>query len=234
MRILNSIAFFILLPYFAFGQVNMELQANITYDQKLSDIWGYTDSLGREYALVCLQAGIAIEDISNPTEPKNVAIIEGPSSTWRDAKTFGQFAYFINESSGGLQIINLKNLPNAPDSTDSYFWTPLIPELGLLSTCHNIYIDEATGYGFLAGCNLNNGGVLVIDLFTDPGNPIYVSSAAVLLFKICVIRIVFLQLVLKQRLSPSHIMLGCLMTVRSSLQQMKEEMPQLVLMIFQI
>ncbi|MFK7982329.1 MAG: choice-of-anchor B family protein [Saprospiraceae bacterium] len=178
MRIIPLITFFLLLSYTIFGQVNMELQANVTYDDKLSDIWGYTDSLGREYALVCLRGGIAIENISNPTEPERVAIIEGPNSSWRDAKTYGQFAYFINESSGGLQIINLKNLPNAPDSTDSYFWTPIIPELGLLSTCHNIYIDEATGYGFLAGCNINNGGVVILDLFTDPGNPIYVSAAA--------------------------------------------------------
>lgn len=162
----------------AFGQVNMELQANVTYEDKLSDIWGYTDETGREYALVCLRGGVAIEDITIPTSPDRVAIIEGPRSTWRDAKTFGQFAYFINETAGGVQIINLQNLPNAPDTTDSYFWTPIIPELGQLSTCHNIYIDEATGYGFLAGCNINNGGVLIIDLFTNPGNPIFVSAAA--------------------------------------------------------
>ena len=178
MKKLNIIVLFILLHSFVFGQVNMELQANITYEDGLSDIWGYTDSLGREYALVCLRGGVAIENISNPTAPERVAIIEGPRSTWRDAKTFGQFAYFINETSGGLQIINLKNLPNAPDSTDSYFWTPMIPDLGLLSTCHNIYIDQSTGYGFLAGCNINNGGILVLDLFTDPGNPIFVSAAA--------------------------------------------------------
>ncbi len=178
MKKLNLIAFLIMLHSFVFGQVNMELQANITYEDRLSDIWGYTDSLGREYALVCLRGGVAIENITDPTSPQRVAIIEGPASTWRDAKTFGQFAYLINESAGGLQVINLKSLPNAPDSTDSYFWTPTLPDLGLLSTCHNIYIDEATGYGFLAGCNINNGGIILLDLFTDPGNPIFVNAAA--------------------------------------------------------
>ncbi|MEM6321017.1 MAG: choice-of-anchor B family protein, partial [Bacteroidota bacterium] len=43
---------------------------------------------------------------------------------------------------------------------------------------HNLYIDTETGYGFLAGCNLNNGGVIIIDLFTDAGHPIYVAAAA--------------------------------------------------------
>lgn len=178
MRNLILTALLVLLSNFTFGQINMELQANVTYDDDLSDIWGYTDSLGSEYALVCLLGGVAIENISNPSTPERVAIIEGPISSWRDGKTYGQFAYFINETSGGLQVINLKNLPNAPDTTDSYFWTPIIPELGLLSTCHNLYIDEATGYGFLAGCNINNGGVIVLDLFTDPGHPIFVSAAA--------------------------------------------------------
>ncbi len=162
----------------AFSQNNLDLQANVTYDQRLSDIWGYTDSLGNEYALVCLDAGVAIENITDPANPQNVATFPGPSSIWRDAKTFGHFSYYINESSGGLQVINLENLPNAPDSSDSYFWAPVIEGLGLLNTCHNIYIDPETGYGFLAGCNLNNGGVLIIDLFTDPGNPIFVSAAA--------------------------------------------------------
>ncbi len=178
MRNLSLTVFFVMLCSTVFGQVNLELQANVTYQDRLSDIWGYTDSLGREYALVCLRGGIAIENITDPTSPERIIIIEGPRSTWRDAKTFGQFAYFINETSGGLQIINLKNLPEAPDSTDSYFWAPVLPELGMLNTCHNIYIDEATGYGFLAGCNVNNGGIIILDLFTDPGNPIFVSAAA--------------------------------------------------------
>jgi len=160
MRKIFLFLLFATLNNFAFGQKNLELQANVSYSQGLSDIWGYTDSVGNEYALVCLRAGVAIENITDP------------------AKTYGHFSYYINESSGGLQVINLKNLPNAPDSTDSYFWTPIIPELGILSTCHNIYIDTETGYGFLAGCNVNSGGVIIIDLFTNPGNPSFVAAAS--------------------------------------------------------
>lgn len=178
---MNKVFLFLLfatLHHFAFSQKNLELQANVTYSQNLSDIWGYTDSVGNEYALVCLRSGVAIENITDPTNPQNVAIIPGPSSTWRDAKTIGHFSYYINETGAGLQVINLENLPNAPDSTDSYFWTPIIPGLGQLSTCHNIYIDTETGYGFLAGCNVNNGGIIIIDLVTDPGNPIFVAAAS--------------------------------------------------------
>jgi len=69
-------------------------------------------------------------------------------------------------------VIDLTNLPNSVSSTD---WTPNIPGLGSLSTCHNIYIDEQ-GYAYLAGCNLNSGGLIYIDVFTNPGSPMYAGK----------------------------------------------------------
>lgn len=161
-----------------FSQTNIELLSQVTYDDNLSDVWGYTDSTGREYAIVCLRGSISIEDLNDPVNPRTVAQFDAPRSTWRDAKTYGNFAYFTNENSGGLQIINLEALPAAPDTTDSYFWAPIIPDLGQLSSCHNLYIDTETGYGFLSGCNINNGGVLIIDLFSTPGDPVFVAAAA--------------------------------------------------------
>lgn len=178
MKNLAIIIIMLFVSNLSYGQLNMTLKAQVTYEDECSDIWGYTDSLNNEYAIVCLKGAIAIENITDPSNPQNVAIIPAPRSTWRDAKTYGQYAYFINESSGGLQIINLKNLPNAPDTTDITFWSPALLGLGQLTTCHNIYIDTATGYGYLAGCDVNNGGILVIDLFTTPGTPIFVTAAA--------------------------------------------------------
>jgi choice-of-anchor B domain-containing protein len=163
---------------YGFAQKNLELKANVTYNERLSDVWGYSDSLGNEYAIVCLNASISIENITNPSSPQNLGRIEAPRSIWRDAKTYGKFAYFTNESSGGVQILNLENLPNSIDSSDSKFWSPLIPGLGKLNSCHNIYIDTLTGLGFLAGCNINNGGILIVDLFTNPGTPAFVAAAA--------------------------------------------------------
>jgi len=41
---------------------------------------------------------------------------------------------------------------------------------GILETVHNLYIDEF-GYLYVAGSNLNNGGILIYDLNQDPVNP---------------------------------------------------------------
>ncbi|MEM1215766.1 MAG: choice-of-anchor B family protein, partial [Bacteroidota bacterium] len=82
----------------------------------------------------------------------------------------------VTDQSGtteGLTVIDLSDLPN---SAPFFHWTPNIEELnGTLNTCHNIYIDEF-GYAYLAGCNLNSGGMIFIDVFTSPGNPSYAGA----------------------------------------------------------
>lgn len=169
----------LILTNISIAQVNMELQSEINYDVKLNDVWGYMDDQANEYALVGTRRSTIIENITDPQNPVRLGEFFGPESVWRDIKTYGKFAYVINETGSGLHVINLENLPNVLDSTAATFWAPLIPELGdSLQSCHNIYIDTETGYGYLSGCNLNSGGVIIIDLFTEPGNPKYVAAAA--------------------------------------------------------
>ncbi len=161
------------------AQVNMELQSQINYTVRLNDVWGYTDDMSNEYALVGTRESTIIENITDPKNPVRLGEFLGPQSIWRDIKTYGKFAYVINETSNGLHVINLENLPDTLDATAATFWAPFIEELGdTLQSCHNIYIDTETGYGFLSGCNLNSGGVIIIDLFSEPGNPQFVAAAA--------------------------------------------------------
>lgn len=93
---------------------------------------------------------------------EEVVFIPGQNSLWRDIKTWGDYAYVTTDQSGtteGLLVIDLSQLPEAaPDHN----WNPDLPELGVLNTCHNLYIDEF-GYCYLSGCNVNDGGVLFLD-----------------------------------------------------------------------
>lgn len=149
----------------------MDFVSNVTYDVRLNDIWGYTAPDGTEYALVGMITGVSVVSLANPAEPVEVHFVPGVSSTWRDIKTFAGYAYIINEQSNGLQVIDLTGLP---ETIDFYDWTPTIERVGTLSTCHNIYIDE-DGYAYLAGCNVNGGGLFIADVFTTPGTPQFVS-----------------------------------------------------------
>lgn len=152
------------------AQDNVEYLGQIQYDVRASDIWGYTDSLGNEYALIGLLNGTSIVDISDPSSPIEVAFVEGPESIWRDIKTWDSYAYISNETDSGVQIINLANLPA---SVDSKFY-----KQDDLKTSHNLWIDEQ-GFLYVIGSNLNGGGVVFVDLNADPWNPNSVGEYSV-------------------------------------------------------
>lgn len=159
------------------AQLNMTLRSTVTFDEgNLNDVWGWHhEETGKEYAIVGRTVGTSVVDVTDPDNPVEVGFFEGANSTWRDIKTWGDYAYVTNETGLGVAVLYLGGLPSGGELV-AYNWEPNIPELGQLTTCHNIYIDEF-GYAYLAGCNLNSGGVLIVDVFSEPGEPIYVSSA---------------------------------------------------------
>ena len=157
---------------FGFGQkgtaqTNMNFLGKLTYNLELSDIWGYVDSLGNEYALVGVNDGVSIVDVTDPANPNEVFFFAGASSTWRDIKTWNKHAYITNESNGGLFIIDLSNLPNTtPPATASYSGSNF-----QFNSAHNIYIDE-NGVAYIFGASYGVGGAILLDLTIDPLNPL--------------------------------------------------------------
>lgn len=144
---------------------------NSTHNTQLNEIWGYTDELGNEYALVGARNGVSIVDVTNPQNPIEVYWHTGLTSVWRDIKTYGDFAYVTTEADDGLLIIDLSPLPNNPIvNTTNYYNTT-----DYWSSAHNIYIDE-NGYGYVFGSNRGNGGAIILDLFTNPMQPIEVGT----------------------------------------------------------
>ncbi|MCB9288117.1 MAG: choice-of-anchor B family protein [Lewinellaceae bacterium] len=175
MKLLFTSLFVLLLFSYSSAQsnLNVSLVGQLGYDQAVNDIWGYAAPDGTEYALVGLQTGVSVVSLADPANPEELFFVSGANSGWRDIKTWSTFAYVTNETSGGLAVIDLSNLPDAIDSWD---WSPNISGLGTLSSCHNIFIDEF-GYAYLSGCNINNGGLVFVDVFTEPGNPAYAGKA---------------------------------------------------------
>ncbi len=47
----------------SFGQLNMELLGKLEYTNDISDIWGYVDETGNEYALVGAYEGLSIVNV---------------------------------------------------------------------------------------------------------------------------------------------------------------------------
>ncbi|MFN3939271.1 MAG: LVIVD repeat-containing protein, partial [Chitinophagales bacterium] len=144
------------------AQENVTFRGQVQYDVHASDVWGYTDPIGNEFAIIGLNNGTSIVDISDPDNPVEVAFVEGPESIWRDIKTWEHYAYITNETDSGLHIIDLQNLPA---SVESRFFQ----DAGL-NTAHNLWIDE-NGICYIWGSNLYNGGAVFIDLNANPWNP---------------------------------------------------------------
>ncbi len=134
---------------------------------ELSNICGYVDSLGNEYALVGTSIGMSIVDVSNPDSVFLVASIPGPTSIWREIKTWQHYAYVATEGGGGLQIVDLRSLPlnNLPFHT----WKPLVNSK-TLSSIHALHIDN--GFVYLYGSNIGSKGIVIGDL-ADPYNPVF-------------------------------------------------------------
>ncbi len=167
--LLVFLAIFTWLP--SFSQLNMNLVAHYTYAGSrgdMSDIWGYVDGTGVEYAIVGNQTGTSIVSLQDPANPVEVFYSAGANSIWRDMKVWNNHAYITNESGNGLKIIDLTNLPGTLTSGDvSQFTGSSYP----FSTAHNIFIDE-NGRGYICGANNGAGGVIILDLATDPLHPV--------------------------------------------------------------
>ena len=154
------------------AQLNMTLLDRFQYGTNTNDVWGYMAPSGDEYALVGTRVGLSIIDI-NTDSLFEVDFIQGQNSTWRDIKTWGDFAYVSTEQTDGLLVVDLRNLP---DSTSHFFWKPEFENQGTLLRIHNIFIDEF-GILYISGANINGGGVMLVDVNTNPGQPELISFA---------------------------------------------------------
>ncbi|MBM2839954.1 MAG: hypothetical protein HW412_482 [Bacteroidetes bacterium] len=148
----------------------------------LSAIWGYTAPNGREYALVGItgsgtggtSGGTSIVDITVDAIPRVVTHIVGPNSTWREIKTYKQYAYVVTEAStgGGVQIIDLSLLPDTARLVRTFAYSSGTKNI---NRSHTITITD--GFMYLNGCaGWSPGGILIFDLRSDPLNPQFVSE----------------------------------------------------------
>jgi choice-of-anchor B domain-containing protein len=161
-----------------FAQQNLTFVSQVQYPVRASDVWGYTAPDGTEYALCGVLNGVSVVSLADPANPVEVAFVPGANSIWRDMKTWGHFAYVTADQNGtkeGLLVIDLSDLP----SSVSYFnWRdPLPGGTDSLNRCHNLWIDEH-GYAYLSGCNLNGGGIVFVDVASEPGNPKWAGAGA--------------------------------------------------------
>ena len=169
------LSFLLCLPNQTLAQLNVDSLSHINYQQlhaaNLNDVWGYVDELGNEYALVGTSKGTSIVDVTDPTNPVEVFWLPGSESIWRDPSSFGDYAYVTTEAEDGMLIIDLGPLPQSTNLTTTLYTGPINNPWQSAHTC---FVDEF-GYAYVFGANRGNGGVIMLDVFTNPMAPVEVG-----------------------------------------------------------
>jgi choice-of-anchor B domain-containing protein len=151
-----------------------------------ADVWGFIDlNTAREYAIIGLQNGTAVVDVTETGSEFEVGTISGADTTWRDIKVYQSFdsivgrwqafAYVTADSaSDRLTVIDLRGLPNSIALSGR-----VTPDI----SAHNVTIantNYATGSLMdaninvllqIGGSNLDGGAFRSFGLF-DPQAPV--------------------------------------------------------------
>ncbi|MBE2226385.1 MAG: choice-of-anchor B family protein [Ignavibacteria bacterium] len=165
MRSLISVFFFVLLSTAAVisQQNNIVVLAHYNYNTYHSSCWGY-ESAGREYAVFGWLRGTTIFDITDEDNIREVAFLPGKQSGWREMKIYNNYLYVVSEAdSSGIQIVNLKNLPDRIDTVRTYFFEGY-------KRAHTI--SQNGRYLYINGGNYREGGIVVLDAGVNPEKPV--------------------------------------------------------------
>lgn len=144
---------------------NIDLLAHVPYTELTSDVAGYVHN-GVEYAVIGHASGVSLMSLANPSAP--VILQEIPYNhniMWHEVDVYQDYAYVVNEASGGLRIIDLSSLPGTCVHKDTVI-------AGMI-TGHTLMVNGDRLYVF--GANIDNGGASVFSL-TDPWNPTYIGG----------------------------------------------------------
>ncbi|NBW93767.1 MAG: choice-of-anchor B family protein, partial [Bacteroidetes bacterium] len=154
----------------------------------LNDAWGWVDpETGQRWALVGREDGVAFVEISDPAVPRFAGQLPMPSTAqanvWRDIKVDGWYAFIVADGSysrqglHGMQVFDLTQLLTV---TDPQVFS-LTNHYTLVSSVHNIVINEDTGYAFAVGMGGGiepcGSGLHIINL-DDPANPEFIGCYA--------------------------------------------------------
>ncbi|MGD1915023.1 MAG: choice-of-anchor B family protein [Phycisphaerales bacterium] len=138
-------------------------------NKRADDCWGYTSPSGREYAILGVENGFGFVEVTNPTSPVILDTIAGATSNWHDVKIIGEYAYGVSEGGLGIQVMDLGDIDNGV--------VTLVQNKTQLGhqTSHNIISNPDSGYIYVCGANIANGGLLAVNI-DDPTDPVIVGQ----------------------------------------------------------
>lgn len=167
---------FILLGSQVIAQTPLKLEGAMFFDGYdtfgdtlgVSDVWGWEDDMGNEYAIMGYLEGVAIVKVPEMILVDTVIGPKGGGDPYihRDIKTYRNYAYVVSEMTGttaGIQIIDMSYLPDSVHYVKSHVYD-------FNFTSHNLSIDTAMAYAYVL--NRSGNAIHFFDI-SDPENPVY-------------------------------------------------------------
>lgn len=143
---------------------NLPSFSNLVYNE----LWGWADSAsGREYAILGTLAETYFIEVTDPYNPVVRDSVPGGHNNCihRDFKTYKNYCYGVADEgqTSTLQVFDLSYLPDSVhvvyDSSEFFVRS------------HNIFINEKSGRLYGVGTDTLNGGVIILDIATNPELP---------------------------------------------------------------
>lgn len=163
--------------YDLMSRVPVSTLANNLGTPEGSDLWGWTDpTTQKEYAIAAMTNSTAFVDVSDPLNPVYLGRIDtenGNTSFWRDVKIYNNHAFIVADNLGahGMQVFDLTRLRSV--TTPETFTPDAV--YNVVTSCHNIVINEANGVAYLVDCKNTGRGVHFVDI-SDPVNPVTIGN----------------------------------------------------------
>src|SRR4029450_1104651 len=104
--------------------------------------WGLTTSTGRRFALTGTSVGLSIVEVTDPANPRNLGVVPGAESQWREVRSYGQIVYVTTEAKTGLDIVDMRN-PDRPVKVRTWNET--------FTSAHTLWIDQEQGLLYANG-----------------------------------------------------------------------------------
>ncbi len=141
-----------------------------------SDVWGYADPSGNEYAIIGSGDSIHFFKV-NGTAPilQRIAAFRGGNNTnWREFKTYingtQRYLYAICDvCSEGMYIFDLSNLPASVSIVPTSEFLPT----SVFTSAHMLFVDEPNQRLYISGANsanLGRNGLIILSL-ANPRSP---------------------------------------------------------------
>jgi choice-of-anchor B domain-containing protein len=163
--------------------------------ERTTDIWGMLMPSGREFTLLALDNGATVIDSTDPTRPCIIAKMPTGRipDRWGDIKVYKNVMYHVKDANirdtsdnplalpdnaeYGVEVFDLLPLDQVDCSVDGY--EPFNLRANTVfrghGRSHNLEINTLTGRLYSVGSEKCGGGPVILDVKTDPLNPVQIG-----------------------------------------------------------